>query len=306
MVAATPALGGAVASARLAERYGAKLVVVVQNLMAKAAGQSGISGGGTVAGAPGRLEGYALRRAAQVLVVSEAFRPAVRAYGVDDARIAVLPTGPTSPPPPTPSPRRGPALGWPTDRFLVTHTGSMGLKQDLATVIDAAHRLSAGIDVLLIGDGSQRQALQERAAALGNVRFIDPLDDVRYPLALAAADVLLVNERPSTGDMSLRSKLTSYLSAGRQVLAAVAPDGATAAELQRTRGAALVVRPGDPDLLARSVVELHADPALRETMGEAGRQCAHARLDRPPRCSASTASSKPFSPNRSRHRVGRP
>jgi glycosyltransferase involved in cell wall biosynthesis len=279
VVAVTPALGGAIAGALLAERHNARLVVVIQDLMAKAAGQSGISGGAAVAGATGRLEGYALRRADRVIVVSESFRPAVQAYGVDDQRITVLPNWTHITPTTVSRDEAQAALDWPTDRFLVAHTGNMGLKQDLGTVIDAAHRLPAGIDVMLIGDGSQRQTLQEQAAALTNVRFVDPLDDVRYPLALAAADVLLVNERPGVGDMSLPSKLTSYLSAGRPVLAAVAPDGATAAELQRTKGAALVIRSGDPDLLARSIVELHGAPGLREAMGKAGWRYAHARLD---------------------------
>ena len=80
--------------------------------------------------------------------------------------------------------------------------------------------------------------------------------------------------------MSLPSKLTSYLSAGRPILAAVTPDGATAAELARTRGAGMVISPGDPELLARSVVELRADRTLGEAMGQAGGQYAHASLDR--------------------------
>jgi len=279
VVAVTPSLGGAVAGARIAQRHGARLVVVVQDLMAKAAGQSGISGGGAVAGTTARLEGYALRRADQVVVVSEAFRPAVRAYGVPDERIALLPNWTHITPSPVGRDEARAALGWRADRFVVAHTGNMGLKQDLGTVVEAARLLPDGVEVLFVGDGSQRRVLEGRAAGVPGVRFVDPLDDVQYPLALAASDLLLVNERPTVGDMSLPSKLTSYLSAGRPVLAAVAPDGATAAELARTRGAGLVVSPGDPVLLARSILELHADEVLRTAMGRAGWRYAHARLD---------------------------
>jgi len=279
VVAVTPALGGAVAAARTAQRYGAQLLVVVQDLMAKAAGQSGISGGVAVSGATARLEGFALRRADRVVVVSESFRPAVRAYGVPDEKIAVLPNWTHITPTEVDRDDARRSLGWARDRFVVAHTGNMGLKQDLGTVVEAARRLPAGIDVLLLGDGSQRRALETQAAGVANLRFVDPLDEATYPLALAAADLLLVNERSTVGDMSLPSKLTSYLSAGRPVLAAVAADGATAAELGRTRGAGLVVRPGDPDLLARSIVELRADEVLRTAMGRAGWQYAHARLD---------------------------
>jgi glycosyltransferase involved in cell wall biosynthesis len=111
------------------------------------------------------------------------------------------------------------------------------------------------------------------------VRFAGPLDDTARPLALAAADLLLVSEQPTACDLPLPSQLTSYLAAGRPVLASVAPGGATAAELGRTRGAGLVVRPGDADLLARSIVELRADEPLRTAMGTAGWRYAHTRLD---------------------------
>ena len=91
------------------------------------------------------------------------------------------------------------------------------------------------------------------------------------------------------GDMSLPSKLTSYLSAGRAVLAAVAPDGATALELDRTGGAAVTVSPGDPEPMAAALVALKDDPRPRGgghgrrrprlRAGRAGRPAAAARLD---------------------------
>ncbi|MBL8932846.1 MAG: glycosyltransferase, partial [Kineosporiaceae bacterium] len=48
IVCATPALGGAVAAARLARALDVPCITIVQDLMAKAAGQSGIRGGGGV------------------------------------------------------------------------------------------------------------------------------------------------------------------------------------------------------------------------------------------------------------------
>jgi len=279
VIAVTPSLGGAVAGVRTARRYGVPLVVVVQDLMARAAGQSGIRGGGVVAGATGRMEGFSLRQADRVLVVSDAFRPAVRAYGVPEHRIGLLPNWRHITPTLADRDEARARLGWRPDRFVVAHTGNMGLKQDLGTVVEAARHLPDGVEVLLLGDGSQRRDLERQAAGVPAIRFVGTLDDVQYPLALAAADVLLVNERPTVGDMSLPSKLTSYLSAGRPVLAAVAPDGATAAELARSAGAGLLVAPGDPGALAAAVLRLRGDDARRAAMGAAGRRYAAARLD---------------------------
>jgi putative colanic acid biosynthesis glycosyltransferase WcaI len=162
------------------------------------------------------------------------------------------------------------ALGWPADVFTVVHTGNIGLKQDLGNVVEAARRCPSGSGVrfVIVGDGSQRADVEACALGVSGVSFIDPLPADTYPLALAAADVLLVNERPSVGDMSLPSKLTSYLGASRPVLAAVAPGGATSKELARTGGAALVVPAGDPSALAAAVRELREDPRRRARMAE--------------------------------------
>jgi colanic acid biosynthesis glycosyl transferase WcaI len=231
---------------------------------ATAAGRSGVSGDGAVSGAT-----------------------AVRAPGVPDGRIDLLPDGTHVVLAALDRDRARRELGWAPDRFVVAHTGSMGLKQDLRTVVEAARRLPDGVDVLLIGDGTQHRALQAQAAGVSGLRFLDPLDDATQPLALAASDLLLLSERPAVGErpaiahQSLPDTLISYLGAGRAVLAAVPAESATATELARTRGAGLVVRPGDPDLLARSILELRSDDALREAMGRAGWRYAHARLDTP-------------------------
>ncbi|GAB6898221.1 glycosyltransferase [Kineosporia succinea] len=284
VVAVTPSLGGAVAGARIARRAGAQLVVVVQDLMAKAATQSGISGGsGRVAAATAALERYAVRRADRVAVVSDAFRDQLHAYGVPDERIRLLPNWTHIHASGLSGPEARQALGWPQGVFTVVHTGNIGLKQDLGNLVEAARICAehdAGVRFVIIGDGSQRSAVQDQARGLANLEFVDPLDGVKYPQSLAAADLLVVNERPGVGDMSLPSKLTSYLTAGRAVIAAVAPDGATAQELRRTDGAAHLVAPGDPKALAESVLALRRKPAHCNEMGVLGRVYAEANLGR--------------------------
>ena len=279
VVTATPSLGGAVAAARIAQRIDVPLLTIVQDLMAKATAQSGISGGGAVTKTTARLEGYALRRATRVAVVSDSFRTAVEDYGVDSDRIGLLPNWTHVTPSTLDRDQARRRLGWDTDEFIVAHTGNIGLEQDLGTVVEAARLLTDEPDlaVLIIGDGSQRAAVAAQAKGVPTVRMLPPLDDEQYPLALAAADVLLVNERPSVGDMSLPSKLTSYLAATRPVLAAVAPDGATAAEVVAS-DAGVVVPAGDPAALATALVALRADPGRRLRLSQAAQGYARERL----------------------------
>ena len=282
VIAVTPSLGGAVAGARLARRHGAKLLVVVQDLMAKAATQSGIRGGRSAAGPTATLERYALRNADRVAIVTESFRPQVSAYGVPVDRIALLPNWTHIEPATLSREQARKELGWPVEPFTVVHTGNIGLKQDLGNLVECARvmRHEPGYRFVIVGDGSQREPVRALAAGLGNVVFVDPLDDVAYPKALAAADVLLLNERPGVADMSLPSKLTSYLSAERPVLAAVAPAGAAAQELGATDGAAMSVEPGHPGEMAAALRILRSDSGQCAAMASAGKRYAEAALGR--------------------------
>lgn len=283
VLASTPALGGALAAASVSRRVGAPLTVVVQDLVALATTQTGIKGGGRLTAATSRLEGAALRAASTVAVVSPGFVPAVRAYGVAAERIAVLRNWAHITPARLTRDEARARLAWPTDQFLAVYTGNMGLKQDLGNVVEAARILSRGVSsirTILVGDGSQRSALEAQAQGLWNVRFTGIIDEKLYPVVLAAADVLIVNERASVGEMSLPSKLTSYLAAGRPILAAVAEEGATQRELLGTDGAACVVPPGDPARLAAALTAISRDGAKRDTMSIAGASYASRNLTR--------------------------
>lgn len=271
VIAVTPALGGVVAASRIARRHGAPFVVVVQDLMGRAAAQSGIAGGSSVAGVTGWLERRALTRANRVAVVSQTMRPVVESYGVAPTAVTHFPNWSH-----IDVARRDrltfrAELGWSEGVTVALHTGNMGLKQDLGNIIEAA-RLSQGDPSLLwvlMGDGSQRQSLVQQATGLPNLVFMSPASADTYPDVLAAADVLLLNERHSVSDMSLPSKLTSYLMSGRPLAAAVAAKGATQIELTRS-SAALCVATAAPFELHSAVARLARDPEFALQLGRNG------------------------------------
>lgn len=147
-------------------------------------------------------------------------------------------------------------LNWNRFKTIVLHAGNMGVKQDLGSLIDAA-RQSTDPDVhfILLGDGNQRDVLTRAANGLNNVTIVPPLPAVQFPLALAAADVLVVNEIPGMTDMAVPSKLTSYFASGRPVLAATDPKSVTAAEL-KSSGGGLCVPPRSPNAFNSAVAQL--------------------------------------------------
>jgi glycosyltransferase involved in cell wall biosynthesis len=278
-VGIVPSLSGGLLAATYAKRYRRPSVIVVQDLMANAAAQSGIPGGGKAAGATRILEGFTLRRADHIIVVAEAFRRTVREYRVAEERISEIRNWSHIDAPCGDRAAMRAKLGWRADEQIVLHAGNMGLKQALEYVVDAARiaeERSPRTRFVLMGGGSQRALLEEQARGLSNVTFLDAQPSVDFPDVLAAADVLLVNERASVIDMSLPSKLTSYFRAGRPVLAAV-PNGSTAAEIRRSGGGIVVPAEASAEIVA-AVQRLAADPELAGRLGTSGRDYAERAL----------------------------
>lgn len=173
-------------------------------------------------------------------------------------------------------------LGWDPDHVIVLHTGNMGAKQGLDHVVaaaDHARRNGDPVRFVLLGGGNQRPRLEELARGIDTLRFLDPLPDDEYGQALAAADVLLVNERPGVGEMAVPSKLTSYFTTGNPVLAATDADSITAAEIAAS-GGGLVVAPDDPARLVRAAYELGRDRERARALGAAGREFCARTLSR--------------------------
>jgi glycosyltransferase involved in cell wall biosynthesis len=134
------------------------------------------------------------------------------------------------------------------------------------------------IEIVLAGDGHERERLERRAAELrlDNLTFLPVQAVGRYETLLRAADVLLVSQLPSVGAMALPSKLTSYFAAGRPILAAVSPASETASELRAAR-AGLVVDPA-PQAIAAGLRELIDRREDGVAMGKRGRRYAESVL----------------------------
>jgi glycosyltransferase involved in cell wall biosynthesis len=280
VIGVVPSLGGATMARLFARRWGIPYAVIVQDLMGRAASETGIRGGRRAAGVIARAEGWSLRKAQLVAAVSEAFLPYLLGVGVPEERIVHLPNWVLRQPAQGDRVQTRRRLGWGDDQQIVLHAGNMGLKQHLEQVLAAAklaQHSAPRVRFVLLGDGNQRSRLEQEAAGLPNVSFIGTQSEADYDLALHAADVLLVSERATVADMSLPSKLTAYCAAGRPIVAAVRPDGATHGEIVRS-GAGLLVEADRPEQLLEAIDRLYRDPCLCGRLAEAGRSYASESL----------------------------
>jgi glycosyltransferase involved in cell wall biosynthesis len=281
IIGIVPSLGGAGLAALLARRYRVPYGLIFQDLVGAAALQSGMPGGRFVARATRSLEGRVARGAARIAIISRGFESYLVDLGVQRERITHLRNWTHITPPTRQAADVRAELGWRDDETIVLHSGAMGLKQGLEHVVAAARRAATAapnVRFVLMGDGNQRPMLQEQAAGLDNVTFLPPANAADFPNILAAADVLLINERASLLDMALPSKLTSYLVAGRPIVAAVSPEGWTAREIAQT-GAGVVVPPEDPAALLRAISTLTTDLDRARQLGTAGPDYARTVLD---------------------------
>jgi glycosyltransferase involved in cell wall biosynthesis len=286
VIGVIPSLSTGAIARVYARRRSCKYGIIVQDLSTQAVSQSGITKADVVTTTTRAVEGWVLSGAARVAVVSPRFKPHVETFGVAPDRISVLRnwveddvTSAEAQPPTTTAAIRK-SFGWDDDEVIVLHAGNMGLKQGLEHVVEAARLASGGplpLRFVLMGDGSQRPAIEQRAAGLANVQFLPNMPRDRCSQIMSAADVLLVNERGSIVDMALPSKLTSYFAAGGPVVAAVSDEGTTAEEVRRA-GGGLVVAPEDPKALLDALALLAADPGLAAALGAKGADYAEREL----------------------------
>jgi glycosyltransferase involved in cell wall biosynthesis len=160
------------------------------------------------------------------------------------------------------------------DRFVVMHSGNIGMSQELEIVVDAAVHLRhlRDLQVVFVGEGVSKNALVERASSRGltNVTFLPFQPRERLSESFAAADVFVVSLQRGLAGFIVPSKLYGILAAGRPYIAAV-EETCEVAALTRARGSGLVSEPGDARALADRIETFYNDRALTLACGERAR-----------------------------------
>jgi len=175
-----------------------------------------------------------------------------------------------------PAPKRNPfaeAHGL-TDKFVVMHSGNLGLSQSLETVVDAAALLGHEPDIqfVFVGEGVKKADLQARTAARGltNVMFLPFTPRERLHESFGSADVFVVSLQKGLAGYIVPSKLYGILAAGRPYVAAVEADCEVAALTTRW-GCGRLAEPGDPRSMADAILAFYRDSAGTQAAGEQAR-----------------------------------
>jgi glycosyltransferase involved in cell wall biosynthesis len=200
-----------------------------------------------------------VRRAAHVFTPSAYLRELAIAWGVDAARVSVLPN-------PTP---RLPELA-PRDelraRFgmsgpTLAFAGRLGVQKSLGVALEAIAAVE-GVALLVAGEGDERARLERTVAELGlgdRVRFLgaQPRDAVLELFAASDASIL------SSSWENFPHTVVEALAAGTPVIATTVGG---VAEIVRDGENGLLVPPEDPVALAAAVRRYLGDDALQKRL----------------------------------------
>jgi len=155
---------------------------------------------------------------------------------------------------------------------LVAYTGSMGIANALTTFVDAARLLGHdNIAFIIVGKGSEKKALMQRAEGIENVFFFDPVAKQQIPDLLTRFDLLYIGlQRQSLFRFGVSpNKLFDYMMAGKPVIQAIDAGNDPVAE----SGCGISIEPENPQALAEAILLMkNLSAAERVQMGDAGRQ----------------------------------
>jgi len=259
-------------AARWARRFGARLAFEVRDIWPLTLQElGGLSNRHPLVVAMQRIEDYGYRVADAVISVLPAAREHMTSRGMDPGKFHYLPNGIDLA---TPTEPEAPAHVRDAVRdgaFTVGFVGTLGRANILETLIDAAKRLDPDeAQVVIVGQGAERNALTARAASARNVTFTGPVPKSQVAASIRCFDACYAGYRrsPLYRFGVSPNKLYEYMAAGRPVL--FAADAAN--QPVREADCGRTVAPEDPDALAAAIRSLIASsPAERARLGDNAR-----------------------------------
>jgi glycosyltransferase involved in cell wall biosynthesis len=210
-----------------------------------------------------------LRRAARILPTSPNYlvsSPFLRRHA---ARCAVVPLGIDTDRFARADPRRVAAIRARYDAPLALFVGRLRYYKGLHILLEAMPSVRG--ELLIGGDGPERERLERQAAQLGvaeRVHFLGEVADEQLPALFQAADVFTMPAHLRAEALGLAQ--IEALASGLPCVSTELGTGTSFANLHGETG--LVVPPGDAPALAAALNTLLADSELRRRFGAAGRQ----------------------------------
>jgi glycosyltransferase involved in cell wall biosynthesis len=282
VISATSLLSAQAAAEAASHRAGAAFVFWVQDLYSIAVGR--ILGrripivGRLIGGRFEAVEQRILRASDAVIAITAEFLPTLARWRIPEERISVIENwAPLDEV--VPGPKANP---WSLEHGIAEapvflYAGTLGRKHDPAILLALAQAVPEA-KVVAVAEGHGADWLRQNSAASGNLILLPFQPPNRLPEVLASADVLVALLEPDAGSFSVPSKVLTYLTAGRAILASIPPSNLAAAIIRRA-SAGRVVDAGDTKGFLDAARALISDPAAQSAAARSGRAYAMATFD---------------------------
>jgi colanic acid biosynthesis glycosyl transferase WcaI len=156
-------------------------------------------------------------------------------------------------------------------KFVVMHSGRVGLLQDLELLLECARDMRDIPDLrfVIAGEGVNRERLMKTASEMGlkNVLFIpfQPEETLKYSLGSASVGIILFKDDYS--HCLVPSRLYCHLASQRPIIATASDSSDLKVMIDRAN-AGIVIPPGRKDALKNAIEELYRN---RERLAALGR-----------------------------------
>lgn len=225
------------------------------------------------------LERWLVRRSDHVVAISPGFEEEIRRLGQDHCTM-IRNWAPLRAPSADSGPNRWADRHDLLDATVFMYTGTLGTKHrpDLLLALAERFRSADDVKVVVVSEGPAAEELKgsAQAAGLKNMVFLPFQEHSDLPDVLASADVLVALLDQDAAALSVPSKVLSYLSAGRPILASI-PAANDAANVVAQSGSGLVAF-SDEQFLQYGA-QLRDDVELRARFGAAGAAYAATAFD---------------------------
>jgi glycosyltransferase involved in cell wall biosynthesis len=167
-------------------------------------------------------------------------------------------------------------------KFIALYAGAHGMANDLSQLVDAAAVLQQDprIAIVMVGDGPEKNALQERARAeqLNNLIFLPPVEKASVPALMNEADcgIAVLKAIPMFAT-TYPNKVFDYMASELPIVLAI--DGVIRQVVEAAE-AGVYVTPGDGAEIGEAVRRLADDPKFAKDMGHKGKKYVELHFDR--------------------------
>jgi glycosyltransferase involved in cell wall biosynthesis len=156
------------------------------------------------------------------------------------------------------------------DKFVVLYSGTIGISQNLGFLIDIAEksRDNGNIHFLIVGDGAEREKLEEKVRSLGlkNVSFERLIPKAKMPALISLAGACVVSLLDiAVFRGALPSKMYEYMAMKKPILMFAAGE---CVELIEKAKAGLASYPGDMESALKNLAAIAEDKKASAEMGE--------------------------------------